>query len=454
MGGARRRGSPRMDIVFHPDAEKRFNELGAKLRASVRVLKRTPVEQHTFCAPYPAAAIKSEDVIGAVAMTDRICDELGNEVGWAWKQQDKYVGLIGEAYQELKTLAKGLEKTSSLRGRVHVQFLVDEIGSWLQAPVSECAEPLITHLSKRCQTAILEHEIWVPLFRVHSSQEFSIGDVRFRTISTPMMEQFFAARANQPLPEVARQRLDRLRSQLQGNIAACFTVTAEKTAAQAKARAMAYDAIALLRFLSPVNWTIGTQSYCLPLGRERIEKPMELFVDNDEVTMISEAALKSGAAFWEIDRELQRCPGLLELLHSLASNHSGDFRRQLYDAMLLYSRNSTASEVADRLVFVLVSIESMLLKDSNEPITKNIGERMAFLIGKSLEERKAIIQNVDATYAIRSKFIHHGNSVEDSDTIERFFDHSWQCFHLMLNLIDTYATKAALLEALENRKLS
>ena len=71
-----------------------------------------------------------------------------------------------------------------------------------------------------------------------------------------------------------------------------------------------------------------------------------------------------------------------------------------------------------------------------------------------MDERKAIIKNVDVAYQIRSTFIHHGNSVEDSEVIEHFFEYAWQCFHAMLHHIDSVATKAALLEALENRKLS
>jgi hypothetical protein len=61
----------------------------------------------------------------------------------------------------------------------------------------------------------------------------------------------------------------------------------------------------------------------------------------------------------------------------------------LHDALLLYSRNSTASETTDKLVFVLVSLESMLPKDANEPISKNIGERMAFLVGNSVERAES-----------------------------------------------------------------
>jgi len=399
--------------------------------------------------------VKPEDIIGDITWTERICDGLGNEVGREWALRGESVGLIGDSYQEMKTLAKGLEKTQSLRSRVQVEFLVDEICVWLQATLEPgSAESLVSYISKRCESEIQEHEIWVPLFNVHGTLEFPIGAVMFRSLSTRMMEQFFAPRPSQPLPDAARQRLERLRSQLQGHLAACVTLTAEKNAAQVTARTIAQEAIALLRFLAPANWILGIQSYCVPLGRERIEIPIELFVKSGQIATFSKAALKHGPLVWDIDKESARFPKLLDLLHALSGNHTSDFRRQLYDALLLYSRNSTAPEVADKLVFVLVSLESMLLKDSTEPITKNVGERMAFLVGTSVDERKAIIQNVDAAYRIRSKFIHHGDSVEDSEVIERFFEYAWQCFHALLHQIDNFATKAAILEALENRKLS
>jgi hypothetical protein len=79
---------------------------------------------------------------------------------------------------------------------------------------------------------------------------------------------------------------------------------------------------------------------------------------------------------------------------------------------------------------------------------------MAFLIGNSVEERRAVTHNVDAAYRIRSKFIHHGESAEESGVVEQFCAYVWQCFYALLHQIDTFTTKAALIEALENRKLS
>jgi len=70
----------------------------------------------------------------------------------------------------------------------------------------------------------------------------------------------------------------------------------------------------------------------------------------------------------------------------------------LYDVLQLHSRSSIAAGVSHKIVFVIAAIESLLLKDSNEPIQKNLGERMAFIIGESLEERKKIVANVEDFY--------------------------------------------------------
>ena len=131
----------------------------------------------------------------------------------------------------------------------------------------------------------------------------------------------------------------------------------------------------------------------------------------------------------------------LASLHDLASNTKTDFRRQLYDALLLYSRSSVTSDIAVKLVFVLVAIESILLKDFNEPIAKNIGEWMAFLVGDALEAKKAVVTNVDRIYKLRSAFIHHGDTIEDVEMVREFLGHAWETFRRLLHRMDRTNTK-------------
>jgi hypothetical protein len=440
--------------VFHPHAVARFDERGESLRDQVRVISMTQKGPGTRYDPYPATSIDPAAVIGKIVTTDYIVDDLRRNIGLLWTLHGQSVGLVGEAYQELKSLADSMAKTPALRGRVDAEFLVGEISGWIQSSFEGGVNGLAEYVAKRCRDVIKEHEIWVPLFQVHASEPFAVGEVQFQKMTPEVMDRFFTKPDPPPIPDAARIRLARLRSELQNHLAACVKVTAERETAKRIARAKAETATALLRFLSPANRILDIQSYCLPLGRERIENPTELFIQNGEIREISRGTIERGPVFWDIDPERARLPGLLDLLDALASEHSGDFRHHLYDALLIYSRNSTASETTDKLVFVLVSLESMLLKDANEPISQNIGERMAFLVGDTVEERKAVIQNVGTNYRIRSSFIHHGQSAEESTVIERFCDYAWQCFNALLHQIDAFPTKAALIEALEHRKLS
>lgn len=105
-------------------------------------------------------------------------------------------------------------------------------------------------------------------------------------------------------------------------------------------------------------------------------------------------------------------------------------------------------------MFTLAALESILLRDSNEPIQKNLGERMAFVIGKNIDERKAIIKNVEEIYKYRSAFVHHGQTPRHLASLDSFLVYAWTTMINLLGAVDHYRTKAALLGALEDRKMA
>ncbi len=127
-------------------------------------------------------------------------------------------------------------------------------------------------------------------------------------------------------------------------------------------------------------------------------------------------------------RPVERNRNLVKALSDLASNVSTPLRRALYDALLLYSRQSQAFEISDKLVFCLSSLESILLRNQTEPIQKNLGERMAYLVGDNVEGRKQIAKTVDEIYKIRSAFVHHGQTPKHIEILDRFLSMAWQTF--------------------------
>ena len=112
-----------------------------------------------------------------------------------------------------------------------------------------------------------------------------------------------------------------------------------------------------------------------------------------------------------------------------------------------------ADNFVEKIIYVLVAIESILLKDENEPIQKNIGERMAFLIENKPRERKNIINNIIEVYKIRSAFIHHGKTIEDDEIISTFLKNSYVFFTILIQYIDKFDNKYKLIEKIEDIRL-
>jgi hypothetical protein len=131
-----------------------------------------------------------------------------------------------------------------------------------------------------------------------------------------------------------------------------------------------------------------------------------------------------------------------------------EFQEKLLDALLLYSRSTREKDLAGRLVYMLVAIETILLRDENESIQQNIGERMAFIIGNNLEARRAKIRHLKDAYGLRSKFIHHGETIAEIESVRAFMLDVWTLFTTLLKVSHKYHTKAQLINSLDARRLS
>jgi Apea-like HEPN len=447
---------------FHEEAAARFRELAQEVLTKVGSFGRiqSPVPKRTEI--HPVANFTEKDVIGPITWNQRSVNGLGQETGRYWESGGFRLGWEGEGYEAVKDLASRLENCSPLKGRVSSQFVLDEVFAWLRETLeAKRTETLTEFIASRCSEAISHHEIWVPVYRTYSAHDFSIGNVQFRTISRSMLDRWYSRipeeqLSREPGVEIA---LNRQRSSLQGTIAACVNVDAEPRKASETAHAAADEAVALLRFLSPVNWTCRITSHCLPMGKENTRTTVDIVVENDDIRSIGKATVEEGPAGWNID-EARQAPltvGVLEALHDVALQRTRtEFRTDLYGALQLHARHSIATEVAHKLVFVVAAAESFFLKNSSEPIQKNLGERMAFLVGNTVDERRKVIQNVDEFYNIRSRLIHHGRDIQErqKDVVDEFFVNVWFSFIRLLGSVELWRSRNDMFTTLENKKLA
>lgn len=218
-------------------------------------------------------------------------------------------------------------------------------------------------------------------------------------------------------------------------------------------------AIAALRvYHVAATTTPEVTSYCAVLGRENVEGVKHLEMEGGRVRSWGEQPAGGPVFNWHLsDDDIRKYTGSLgfdQVNRLLALKDRTKFQETLLDALLLYSRSTREKDLAGKLVYTLVAMESVLLRNDTEPIQQNVGERMAFINASTVEKRKAIIRNLKAAYALRSKFIHHGHTIEERETVWRFMIEAWAFFTNLAKASQRFETKEELIDHLEAMKLS
>jgi hypothetical protein len=413
-----------MIIQIHPEAARRFNELADQILTKITFKLEASGQVKEFRPDiYPVAQIPERETIGEISVMDSLVDTTGKERGRFFEHEKRNMGLVGESFESLSQLVRRLHDTPDLKETTSHEFILDTAFEWIEGKHKNTQCSTFTeYVLKRSNDEIRDFEVWFPVYRTYLESSFPMGRVVFQTISRQMMDEC-EARIPKSDPETAiavQSAFARDRSVLQACAAAGTKIRAERTKALATSRELAEDAVGLLRFFSPANWTPKLRSYCTLLGSENVRGTAELFLHGTSVETYHRGALDSGA-FWVLSNSyLSNFPGLLDRLQTLAAAPDySPFRQAIYDALLVYSRNSVAITPTDKLVYILVALESLLVRGENEPLAKNVGERFAFLIGESKETRIAVRDNTTEIYRHRSGFLHHGRSVKDLDVSGR-----------------------------------
>lgn len=192
------------------------------------------------------------------------------------------------------------------------------------------------------------------------------------------------------------------------------------------------------------------------LGKENSETETYLITHGNKIYNISERVVDKASRAWFINNDfISIIKHSLEVIDNLLQQDiKNEFQEKVLDSLLLYSKSSLAKDPSDRLVYILVALESILLKNENEPIMQNVRERIAFFMGTSLLERKSIISRFNKAYSLRSKFIHHGHCIDDLKVLEEIMIDACMFFQQLVLTVNNFTTKEQFINKIEEIKLS
>jgi hypothetical protein len=451
-----------MNLTIHPQAETNFDKRVDALKLCLENKpKRSKTPPKGDSNLHVAHHFDESNILGEIGFSQTV---MGRTIGREFYNGDERIELSGEAHQELSRIAEGLRKAITPKNVVTVETLEEILFDWLKRSYLGELIPTPTRFClDSAQSYIKEGDLWIPITYFHIGFPFKIGNVVFRLITKAFMDNWERESKSKVSSETEIQALNiyfqRLRSELQGTAAGIVSVSAEPAQAYLEALEQTERALSALRFYTHFCISARSVCYSAPMEKQHMDG-YTYFVVNDgipvqHVSGISDKAVKP----WNFSKEDfdEAVKGGLDILDTLLLRERlTDFEEKLLDALKLLSKASMAKELSDRLVYTLVAIETVFLRDSNEPIQDKISHRMALLQPVSVSERREIVSNVKKAYALRSKFIHHGTdvSIDDIQDVEKFVFDAWISIYQVIQLARQNVTRHSFFEELDNRMVA
>lgn len=446
-----------MALQFHPKAEQNFNEQASHIRSQIVAQLDLKLEKDFGTEPYVDWVLPAQNMVSPSEI--RACDATGRETARYRYSGSNVVGIEGEAFLDLRRLAEKMQRTPGLRSTVSIESVFDFLFDWVctASAGNEAIQSASEFVLRRCDESVKQNTILIPIFGLILEKDLPVGGVLLRTVSRAEIDGWLLPLSEEVSPNHLEIASRKWRKELQGNTVAEMTLYAEPQRAYEVARLATDDAVAMLRLFSSAVFEPGMQSFCTPVGTEKVEQVIYCRFEEGHFRGASKRLANLTDTSWRIsaeDADLMLSKGLRLLDALLKEESKSEFQEKLLDALLLYSRATLESRLSEKLLYIVVAIESILLKNENEPIQSNIAERIAFSIGKTPDERKKIVQNVKATYALRSKFVHHGHGIDDLTTVRQFMHYAWLFFMSLVTIQNTIKKTDELISLLEDRKFA
>ena len=445
-------------LSIHPEAARNIEEKASKLLKKVRRGTLTQKEQDGFAADrFVSAHLTSEHIVGELVPS--LSDQYGRTVAKFFKSGNQTWGLVNDDYEDLKSIVALLSKNAQVRKLLSEKFVEEEIFLWCRGRIRDGEQRTLTeYMEARARESVEQRSAWVPVALLDVEREFQVGNAVVRPVTSQMFDQMYAETVAQNRITEADARLlfDKLRKPMQGGAAVVIDVAAESRRAFELAVEAAETVIALLRAFSPAAFDPELTCACSPLGTEYQPIAKVLFIKGGEFAGYTNAPPGRSLGRWRLDNEWIteiKSNGLDDVARLVQLEKPSQFEQAVIDSHLLYSRSTMKSDLSDRLVYVLTSLESLFLKDGSEPIQQNLGERLAIGTAQSADDRLEVIRNTKAVYRLRSNYLHHGATHSDSQELKPFLLTACTGLELARKNAGRFKTVSEFCQALDRHKL-
>jgi hypothetical protein len=449
----------------HPEAAKRAEEL---IQIAARGVSDAAPEPRplfsTYSPPLPiAGTFGPGDIRGPLVGSHT--DRFGRDVELHYADSERMISLAGEPLAQFQAAVRTLHQQSGIRSSASEATISKLAFEWLcRTHIEGQRESLVAYVESELEKLINDVTVILPIFGLHVEGALQVGHVTFEDI-TPAESAGWRAMNCRMAPDhinEANALHDALDKKVLGRAAARVTMRAEPDYAVDWATEQAEVSLALLRLTSIGAFAPEAPTTFALAGRENVARGIDIILGPGDKFSTSEYILHSNemqpAVFDQAFKASHVTPivghwSALLTKEQLTPLESGALR-----SALTYSRATRYRNISEKLIHIFAAVESLLLRNDNEPISSAISERLAFAVGSDLPKRLEIARLVKDVYALRSKFVHHAvEASPDAATLKKLEEFLAVIAGFYINMKGAMAglnTPVEFIDALERRKFS
>lgn len=451
-----------MRLEIEPGLVQQINEDAEKLVGLLQTEPEKPSDVSNAFRPnhlITTASLGDPEIpVGPLQFTIGI---KGAEVSRFFPDLNPPVGFFDESHASFIGLCQRIQQTGALNSYVSLTYVVEVTFEWIRLRHKSSTDKSLTdYLLTQCMHDIARREIWLPITGIDIEQEIDMGKVVIKQLLQSTWQQWVSEWNARRPEQIAKIRQFLIDIGADRMVIASQFITAEPIRAVEIALDWTQGALEIISYFAPSSFHPKMPITCAVSGNEFVERPRHMILQ-DGVLVSAGATLVNLRSRhpWPIttaslkNMKDKGFDTLVRLMNEEKETRTG-FQNDILRAISILSRSSLAQNLNDKLLYAVLALECILLKDQSESLQKHIGERMAFLIGESVEERRDIISSYKVAYGLRSGAVHHGRVVTDEETLKRFLPNTWHTLNRLITDADKFPTKQEMIAFVDDIKFS
>lgn len=441
---------------MHEEAIKNANKKAEELVYLVEKFTVTSPPSKRFKTDIPTSIISENDIVGKVEISTK--DRFGKTLTRQFSHGETKYRLNEENYQKVNLLAELLTKQKEYRNTLSHHFIEKTIFDWIEQKFTKQFSDenlFLDYLNLQQDKHIEEMTIYFPIAHLVVEEPFLFCGVEITNISADDVDKILQSRDTH---DGWNQQVNAFRSKFQGRASIKMSSNCEKSfvnntgiekAHQITSLLGIYSGAVIVPHLKCVSNMKGTEStMCYTYVTDSASNGMHI----TEQLRDPQALLDWVLTRKEIRKYKQVSMDTISELY--IRDNLSSFESDVLNMSLLYSKAAFTKDPIEKLIYILTALESILIRNENEPIMQNLADRMALVVGNSSTERKEIFRNTKKVYGFRSASIHHGKSQQETDAIEIFFFHSWTMFNILVGNSSKFKTRGDFMDEIDDQKYS